>query len=815
MAKRDPKDKQDDTRKNSDIDPYPTDPYFTDLFDKLFPPKFFDPTWRLTETYANPKYKLGVDMAKVQKNLDPKIDTAPDEQNRDLNTQRRGEIVAEFESKLKNRIIGQPEAIAALVKAYQKFLIGFNPPNRPITNLLFAGSTGVGKTKTCEALCDALFDNPYAMTKIDCAEYQYGHEIAKLTGCFVPGTAVLMADGSRKPIEDIRTGDTVISKNGSIQYVLDTYEYAADGEIVELKISGNPMPIRVTANHNIWALRGRGRKRPTTKAGRDRASLYDASKLAYIAAGDLQAGDIVTYPRLRRDTSKYAPTLDISNWLDTAKHPFLKITDTAIVSVNGEIPRFIKVSDIARIAGYYVSEGGTINKNAEYFTGVHFTLGLSKADALDDLMACIDTVFPNASIEFDTSRPNATRLNLYSTVLADFLKATCGNSPESKKIPEFLLHAPDTVLYSFLDAAFMGDGGRTISRRTDYSTVSATLASQTEMLLRSLGYTTQLHIDVPQNTDWQTRYRIYISGAQIDKFISNMRLLSTHVGTVNTGNGGIQRESYVDDSYIYFTIQDVRRVPYTGPVYDFSVSEQTSYVVQSVAVSNSPAGYLGHRETEALLAQHRIDKYQQGHVPLNVILFDEIEKANQSLWNLLLGILDKGIIGMGNAQETDMSKCIVLMTTNLGAKEMDRILSGKFIGFAQPHTENVATAADTAIRGTFTPEFMNRLDDVIIFRQLGKPELCRIFELEMANVQDRITFSKSCPLFVLTWTVAAMEYVIDKGYDSRYGARELKRAVENLVVNPLMTLLLDGKLRPTDALMLDLTDGELVFTSPY
>lgn len=126
----------------------------------------------------------------------------------------------------------------------------------------------------------------------------------------------------------------------------------------------------------------------------------------------------------------------------------------------------------------------------------------------------------------------------------------------------------------------------------------------------------------------------------------------------------------------------------------------------------SPPGYIGHRETPAMLSQARLDQSHTPELRLTLVLFDEIEKANEALWQLLLGILDKGILTLGDGQQVDFSKTIIFMTSNLGASEMQRAAEGP-IGFMNNlvnQHENVTTIAMNAARKRFSPEFINRLD---------------------------------------------------------------------------------------------------------
>src|SRR4051794_4023017 len=164
----------------------------------------------------------------------------------------------------------------------------------------------------------------------------------------------------------------------------------------------------------------------------------------------------------------------------------------------------------------------------------------------------------------------------------------------------------------------------------------------------------------------------------------------------------------------------------------------------------SPPGYIGHRETDPLLTQEAIDRYHTDDTRLTFVLFDEIEKASDSLWQLLLGILDKATLTLGDNRRVDFSRTIVVMTSNLGAREMSELIDGG-IGFASAQkprdtddTEvdrKMYRAAIEAARRKFSPEFMNRIDKVVVFRSLKDEHIRQILELELHAVQDRILLS--------------------------------------------------------------------------
>jgi ATP-dependent Clp protease ATP-binding subunit ClpA len=235
----------------------------------------------------------------------------------------------------------------------------------------------------------------------------------------------------------------------------------------------------------------------------------------------------------------------------------------------------------------------------------------------------------------------------------------------------------------------------------------------------------------------------------------------------------------------------------------------------------SPPGYIGHRETPPLFTQETIDRCHTEKLKLSIVLFDEIEKASEALWQLLLGILDKGTLTLGDNRKVNMSRTIIFMTSNLGAAEIARMMTGG-IGFAPPRLdepsaqleEKVHRLAVEAARKRFSPEFMNRLDKVLVFRPLNKADLEKILEIELRAVQKRIFTTQSERPFVLWYSQRAKEFLLSEGTDSRYGARPLKRAIERHVVVPISSLLASGQILAGDTVTADVPpDGhELLFT---
>jgi ATP-dependent Clp protease ATP-binding subunit ClpB len=227
----------------------------------------------------------------------------------------------------------------------------------------------------------------------------------------------------------------------------------------------------------------------------------------------------------------------------------------------------------------------------------------------------------------------------------------------------------------------------------------------------------------------------------------------------------------------------------------------------------SPPGYLGHRETPPLLAQECLDKYHTARDPFTLVLFDEIEKASDALWYLLLGILDKSTLTLGDNRRVDLSQTMIFMTSNLGAKEMIKLVNcslgfspGRDQGMSQEELDNkVYRTALEAARRKFPPEFMNRIDKVVVFRYLQDHHLRQILDYELRDSQRRVYESQGAH-FIFTLTEAAKQFLLNECTDQQYGARDLKRAVERFLVYPLANLISTQQARTGDMMVVDFDD---------
>jgi ATP-dependent Clp protease ATP-binding subunit ClpB len=222
----------------------------------------------------------------------------------------------------------------------------------------------------------------------------------------------------------------------------------------------------------------------------------------------------------------------------------------------------------------------------------------------------------------------------------------------------------------------------------------------------------------------------------------------------------------------------------------------------------SPPGYLGHRETHPLITQEALAASHREHLKLSFLLFDEIEKASDALWQLLLGMLDKATLTLGDNRRVDLSQTVIFLTSNLGSSQIADLMQGG-MGFVQPNDkparglqEKVEKTAVEAARRKFSPEFMNRLDKIVVFHPLKCEELDEVLEIELGHVQKRVLDATTRP-FLFRLTEEGREFLLQEGTDQRYGARHLKRAIERYVVYPIARLLATAQVHQGDVLVID------------
>ncbi len=216
----------------------------------------------------------------------------------------------------------------------------------------------------------------------------------------------------------------------------------------------------------------------------------------------------------------------------------------------------------------------------------------------------------------------------------------------------------------------------------------------------------------------------------------------------------------------------------------------------------SPPGYVGFEEGGQLTEQVR-------RKPYSVVLFDEIEKAHPDVMNMLLQILEEGKLTDSMGRVVDFRNAIILLTSNVGAETIKKQTS---MGFAVSTDESTYERMREKIveesKRAFRPEFLNRLDDIIVFRQLTKPDLVEILSLEVQKVMERLKHRN----MKLELDDSAKDFLAEKGFDPTYGARPMRRAVERFLEDPLAEEILKGNLTGTEPVTVSLKDGKLVFS---
>lgn len=216
----------------------------------------------------------------------------------------------------------------------------------------------------------------------------------------------------------------------------------------------------------------------------------------------------------------------------------------------------------------------------------------------------------------------------------------------------------------------------------------------------------------------------------------------------------------------------------------------------------SPPGYVGFEDGGQLTEQVR-------RKPYAVVLFDEVEKAHPDVWNVLLQILEEGKLTDSMGRVVDFRNTVILLTSNVGAETIKKQGAIGFTAVTETSSyDKMKERLMDEARKTFKPEFLNRLDDVIVFRSLTKPDLIQILDLEVAKLEVRLKTKN----IKLSLEEKARDYLIEKGYDPAYGARPMRRAVERYLEDPLAEEILKGKLRGTEPVLVSLEKDRLNFS---
>jgi len=227
----------------------------------------------------------------------------------------------------------------------------------------------------------------------------------------------------------------------------------------------------------------------------------------------------------------------------------------------------------------------------------------------------------------------------------------------------------------------------------------------------------------------------------------------------------------------------------------------------------APPGYLGHRETQPMLSQQKLTSVTSDNSALSLVLFDEIEKAAPSLTRLLLGVLDKGILRLGDNSVVNFEKSLVFLTSNLGAREMMKELNPNF-GFhagagtkLADVTSKLQNIALVAVRKKFSPEFVNRIDCVITYQPLTAESLSQIVDHQISALQNHVNTRLGTKCFQIEVPFETRQWLIEKGTSTEYGARELNRTIHRNLTQPLATMVATGQIESGTRVRVDISES--------
>jgi ATP-dependent Clp protease ATP-binding subunit ClpB len=285
-----------------------------------------------------------------------------------------------------------------------------------------------------------------------------------------------------------------------------------------------------------------------------------------------------------------------------------------------------------------------------------------------------------------------------------------------------------------------------------------------------------------------------------ERVVGQKKAIKAVANAVRRARAGLQDENRPIGSFIFLGPTGVGKTELSKALAEFLFDSESAMIridmseymeKHSVArLIGAPPGYVGYEEGGQLSEQVR-------RKPYSVVLFDEIEKAHHDVFNVLLQVLDDGRITDGQGRTVDFRNTVLIMTSNIGSQYI----------LDEANAEQREARVTEALRGHFRPEFLNRIDEIIIFDRLQREELTTIVDFQLARVRKRLAKQG----LALALSESAKEYLGNQGYDPVYGARPLKRAIQHHLLDPLSLDVLEGKFVDGDVIQADLRDGHILF----
>ncbi len=244
---------------------------------------------------------------------------------------------------------------------------------------------------------------------------------------------------------------------------------------------------------------------------------------------------------------------------------------------------------------------------------------------------------------------------------------------------------------------------------------------------------------------------------------------------------------------------------------EFQLEHETARLI------GAPPGYIGHRETQPMLTQTKLNAVASERSSLSIVLFDEIEKAAASFSRLLLGVLDKAALKLGDNTTVNFERSLIFLTSNLGAREMAKQTRQRFgLAAAAPARETGRTlerVALGAVKRRFSPEFVNRIDQMLTYRPLDREAFERILDLQLEELHQHLAGRLGEGAFRVTLSEEARRFLLERGTSVEYGARELKRTMHRHLIQPLARVVLERLARPGEVVRVETAEcgGRLCF----
>ena len=309
------------------------------------------------------------------------------------------------------------------------------------------------------------------------------------------------------------------------------------------------------------------------------------------------------------------------------------------------------------------------------------------------------------------------------------------------------------------------------------------------------------HIPVSRLQEGERSKLVHMEDRLGDRVIGQKDAVVAVSNAVRRARAGLQDENRPIGSFLFLGPTGVGKTELSRALAEFLFDDEHAMVridmseyMEKHAVARligAPPGYVGYEEGGQLSETVR-------RKPYSVVLFDEVEKAHPDVFNVLLQVLDDGRITDGQGRTVDFRNTVIIMTSNIGSEYI----------MSEENPEQREALVNEALRGHFRPEFLNRIDETIIFDRLSEADLGEIVKIQLARVIKRLEAQG----LNLDLSDAALEQLAPEGYDPAYGARPLKRVIQNRLLDPLSLDLLDGKFKDGDTITVDIRDGHYTFS---